>query len=87
MRTPMRSYGMPKSLQSSISNKIPAEKVNKLNRSVKEALKQAEKQIRKKVPGIIGGEIRDLLLHNNKRKNSPGGATIKVKSSGARKTY
>jgi formamidopyrimidine-DNA glycosylase len=72
----------------SISNKIPPAKIKALASSVKKVLKNAEKQIRKQDPGIIGGELRDfLLIHNSKKKNSPGGFPIKQKINGARKTY
>lgn len=71
----------------SISNKIPRPKIKALLRSIRSVLKKAQQQIRKAEPGIIGDEVRDfLLIHNPKKKQSPGGATIK-KTSGARKTY
>jgi formamidopyrimidine-DNA glycosylase len=71
----------------SVSNKIPRPKVKALLRSIRSVLKKAQQQIRKAGPGIIGGEIRDfLLIHNSKKKQSPGGAAIK-KTAGARKTY
>jgi formamidopyrimidine-DNA glycosylase len=70
------------------SNKIPAEKVKQLARSIKTVLKQAQKQIRKIDPAIIGGELRDFMaVHNSRKKKSPGGATIKHKVVNSRKTY
>jgi formamidopyrimidine-DNA glycosylase len=72
----------------SVSNKIPPAKIKALASSVKKVLKTAEKQIRKQDPDIIGGELRDfLLIHNSKKKTSPGGSVIKQKINGARKTY
>jgi len=72
----------------SISKQIPAARIKALARSVKKVLKNAEKQIKKAEPGIIGGEIRDfLLIHNSKKKQSPTSATIKQKTAGGRKTY
>lgn len=72
----------------SIANKIPPARVTALGRAVKAVLKQAEKQIKKLQPSIIGGELRDFMtVHNAARKKSPGGATIKKAVTGGRKTY
>ena len=72
----------------SSSNKIPADAIKRLTKAVPKVIKHAVKQIRKEAPKIIGGEIRDfLLVHNAKRKKSPGGAAIKVTIKGGRKTY
>lgn len=72
----------------SISNKIPVDGIKALLKSIKNVLKKAEKSIIKSHPDIISGEIRDfMLIHNSKVKRSPTGASIKVKSAGARKTY
>jgi formamidopyrimidine-DNA glycosylase len=72
----------------SASNKIPAEKVKALAKSIKSVLHAAEKNIMKKDPDIISGEVRDfLLIHNAKKKESPGGDKIQVKAIGGRKTY
>jgi len=71
----------------SVANKLPPAKVKALAGAVKTVLKNAEKQISKADPAIIGGEIRDfLLIHNARNKKSPTGAVIK-KKAGARKTY
>jgi formamidopyrimidine-DNA glycosylase len=86
MRT--RYCGMQAFRLFSISNKIPANKIKALATSVKKVLENAEKQIKEKEPVVIGGEVRDfLLIHNSKKKKSPGDATIKVKINSARKTY
>jgi len=72
----------------SISAKIPSAKVKALARSIKSVLAQAAKKIDRAEPGIIGGEIRDFLdIHNSRKKKSPAGATIRVSTSGSRKTY
>lgn len=72
----------------SVANKIPAEKVKKLLQAIKKVLKAAEKQIVKKHPGIIRGEVRDFLkIHNSKKTESPGGAKILTQMKGGRKTY
>lgn len=71
----------------SAGNKIPAEKIKQLVKSVREVLTDAEKQILKSNPDIINGEVRDfMLIHNSKKKQSPTGADIKIKE-GSRKTY
>jgi formamidopyrimidine-DNA glycosylase len=72
----------------SVGNKIPDKKIKELAVAVKNVLNNAAKQIKKKDPGIIGGEIRDfLLIHNSKIKTSPGGRPVQSKSVGGRKTY
>ena len=72
----------------SVSNKIPADKLKALAASIKTILNNAEKQIKKSHPDIIKGEVRDfLLIHNSKKKTSPGGAQILQKEIGGRKTY
>jgi formamidopyrimidine-DNA glycosylase len=72
----------------SISNKIPADKVKDLLKSIKNVLKKAEQSILKTHPAIISGEVRDfMLIHNSKKEKSPTGAAIEVKTAGARKTY
>jgi formamidopyrimidine-DNA glycosylase len=71
----------------SLSNKIPDEKIKDLAKSIKKVLQNAEKQILKTHPDIIGGEIRDFLdIHNSKKKQSPTGAVIHINANG-RKTY
>jgi formamidopyrimidine-DNA glycosylase len=72
----------------SISNKIPDTKLKALAKSIKSVLQDAEKQISKSNPDIIGGEIRDFLkIHNSKKKESPTGAPIKFAMVSSRKTY
>jgi formamidopyrimidine-DNA glycosylase len=72
----------------SVTDKIPGEKLKVLAASIKNVLKNAEKQIRKKEPGIIAGEVRDFLhIHNAKKEKSPGGKKIEFKKVGGRKTY
>ena len=71
----------------SVSNKIPADKVKDLVKSIHDVLKDAEKQIIKSNPDIIAGEVRDfMLIHNSKKKHSPKGAPIIVDDA-SRKTY
>ncbi|MEO6454086.1 MAG: DNA-formamidopyrimidine glycosylase family protein [Ginsengibacter sp.] len=72
----------------SVCNKIPADKIKALTKSITTTLNNAEKQILKSHPGIITGEIRDFLdIHNSKKKQSPNGADILQKVVGGRKTY
>ncbi|GAA4338926.1 DNA-formamidopyrimidine glycosylase [Mucilaginibacter gynuensis] len=71
----------------SVGNKIPTDKVKALAKAIKEVLTDAEKQILKKHPDIINGEVRDfMLIHNSKKTHSPNGVEIQVKA-GSRKTY
>lgn len=71
----------------SIGNKIPADKIKALHRSIHEVLENAEKEIIKANPDIIAGEIRDfMLIHNAKKKHSPKGAPILIEEK-SRKTY
>jgi formamidopyrimidine-DNA glycosylase len=72
----------------SVSGKIPEDAVKKLLKAIKNVLRKAEKSILRKNPDIITGEVRDfMLIHNSKKEHSPTGAIVKVKASGARKTY
>lgn len=72
----------------SIAQAIPPDAVRRFAQSVKKVLKRAEKAVARAEPGIIGGEVRDFLgVHNHKEKKSPGGAVIKAKTVGGRKTY
>jgi formamidopyrimidine-DNA glycosylase len=72
----------------SASNKIPADKVKQLAKSIKKVLEDAEKQILKNNPDIISGEFRDFMqVHQSKKKQTPAGETIHQKPLGARKTY
>ncbi|MES2112955.1 MAG: DNA-formamidopyrimidine glycosylase family protein [Bacteroidota bacterium] len=72
----------------STSNKIPADKVRQLAKSIKKILEDAEKQILKDNPDIISGEFRDFMqVHQPKKKQTPAGETIHQKPVGSRKTY
>ncbi|MGN6397927.1 MAG: Fpg/Nei family DNA glycosylase [Mucilaginibacter sp.] len=72
----------------SASNKIPADKVKQLAKSIKKVLEDSEKQILKNNPDIISGEFRDfMLVHQPKKKQTPAGETIHQKPVGSRKTY
>jgi formamidopyrimidine-DNA glycosylase len=72
----------------SIANKTPDAEIKGLLKSIKGVLKKAEKSIVKTHPDIISGEIRDfMLIHNSKKKHSPTGAPIRIKTSSSRKTY
>jgi formamidopyrimidine-DNA glycosylase len=70
------------------SNKIPPDKIKELAKAIKSVLHDAEKQILKKEPDLISGEVRDfLVIHNSKKKESPAGSPILTKMAGGRKTY
>ena len=70
------------------SNKLPADKVEKLVSSIKSVLEHAEKEILKANPDIISGEVRDfLIVHQPRKKTTPHGVTIHQKEVGSRKTY
>lgn len=72
----------------SIGMKIPAAKLQALAKSIKKVLRDAEKQIRKINPEIIGGEERSFLkIHNPHKKQSPDGEKILTKELRGRKTY
>jgi formamidopyrimidine-DNA glycosylase len=72
----------------SVCNKIPDAEIKKLAKSIKSVLKDAEKHILKIHPNIISGEVRDFLkIHNAKKRNSPTGGIIKIKTVSSRKTY
>ncbi len=72
----------------STANKLPADKIKVLLKSVKKVLKDAEMQILSSNPEIISGEVRGfLLIHNAKNTHSPSGSVIKQTTSGSRKTY
>ena len=74
--------------QFSISSAISENKIHALEKAIKTVLKNAEKQILKKHPDIITGEIRDFLkIHTKERDESPGGAPIKVDKKSGRITY
>jgi formamidopyrimidine-DNA glycosylase len=72
----------------SVANKLPDAKLKALAKSIKSVLHDAEKQIIKKDPGIISGEVRDFLkIHNSKKKESPTGGKIKNQMLNSRVTY
>ena len=72
----------------SVCKMIPDDKIKQLAKSIKKILKDAEKQIIKKNPDIISGEVRDfLVIHGSKIEKSPTGAIIRNKVVGSRKTY
>ena len=72
----------------SICNKIPGDKIKTLAKEIKSVLQDAEKQIIKKDPDIISGEVRDFLkVHNSKRKESPTGGKIHNTMLNSRITY
>lgn len=72
----------------SISSAISENKVYGLEKAIKSVLKNAEKQILKKHPHIITGEIRDFLkIHTKVKDVSPTGAPIKVHKKAGRATY
>ncbi|MDB5006441.1 MAG: Fpg/Nei family glycosylase [Mucilaginibacter sp.] len=70
------------------ANKIPADKVKTLAKSIKSVLEEAEKEILKAKPDIISGEVRDFLeVHKSGKKTTSTGAAIHQKDLSARKTY
>jgi formamidopyrimidine-DNA glycosylase len=72
----------------SAANKIPAEKIKALAKSIKKVLKDAEKKIKKAHPDLVSGEVRDfLLIHNSKKEKSPTGVPIESATINNRKTY
>lgn len=72
----------------SAANKIPVAKLKDLSKAIHDVLTNAVKQISAHHPNLISGEIRDFLtIHNPKKSQSPSGVTIKIKKTGARKTY
>jgi formamidopyrimidine-DNA glycosylase len=72
----------------SICKKIPPEAIKKLARSIKKVLREAVKEIERKEPDLISGEVRDFLpIHNHKSKQSPGGAPIRKTEVNKRVTY
>ncbi|MGZ8538289.1 MAG: DNA-formamidopyrimidine glycosylase family protein, partial [Flavisolibacter sp.] len=72
----------------SICNKIPDDKIKKLATTIKSILTNAQKQILKKDPKIISGEVRDFLdIHNSKKVKSPTGSKILNSMMNSRITY
>ena len=72
----------------SVSNKIPDDKIKALDKAIKSVLQDAEKQILKKKPDLITGEVRDFLkIHNARKKESPTGGKILHTTINSRKTY
>jgi formamidopyrimidine-DNA glycosylase len=70
------------------ANKIPAEKIKVLVKSIKTILEDAEKEILKANPDIISGEVRDFMeVHQYKRKTTSTGAAIHQGEISSRKTY
>jgi formamidopyrimidine-DNA glycosylase len=71
-----------------VSNKIPEAAIKRLVKSIRSVLKDAEKQILKKDPDIISGEVRDFLpIHNSKKTHSPTGGKIISTTVNSRITY
>lgn len=59
-----------------------------LVKSIKDVLNNALEQILKAQPDIISGEVRDfLVVHQPRKKETPGGKTIHQNEIGGRKTY
>ncbi|MFO7446648.1 MAG: DNA-formamidopyrimidine glycosylase family protein [Ignavibacteriaceae bacterium] len=70
------------------AGKIPAKKTKELYDSINKVLTDAVKQIIKRDPDIISGEIREFLkVHNSKLKHTPTGGTIRKEDIGSRITY
>jgi formamidopyrimidine-DNA glycosylase len=71
-----------------VAEAIPDEKVKELATVIKKVLKSATKNIDKKYPGKVNIEVKEFLkFHNKEKKESPGGAPIKIETKGMRKTY
>ncbi len=72
----------------SVSNKIPADNLKKLTRSIKKILKEAEEKILKEHPDTISGEYRDFMeVHLAGKEKTSTGSVIHQKSLASRKTY
>jgi formamidopyrimidine-DNA glycosylase len=72
----------------SVSNKIPDEKIKDLLKAIKDVLQNAIREIEKKKPGIIRGEIRDFLkIHDPKKEKTSTGAVIKTAKKSSSFTY
>lgn len=72
----------------SIANKIPAEKIKQLAKSIETVLREAEVKTLKDHPDIISGEFREFMqVHLPKKKTTPAGEAIHQKPVGSRKTY
>lgn len=72
----------------SISNKLPDSAIRTLSKSIRTVLGEAEKQILKAYPDIIGGEVRDFVaVHSPDKTKSPTGAEIIKQETGGRSTY
>jgi formamidopyrimidine-DNA glycosylase len=70
------------------AGKIPPARIRQLALSIRKVLTQAEKEIRRTHPDLIGGEVRDfLVIHNPHKTHSPGGASIETRKAGGGKTY
>ena len=71
-----------------LRKKIPANKIRLLASAIKKVLKDAEKQIRKINPEIIGGEERSFLsVHKAGKETTEKGEVIKVEQLNGRSTY
>lgn len=72
----------------STSGAVSENKIHCLQKAIKNVLANAEKQIVKKHPDIITGEIRDFLkIHTKEKKESPSGLLIKAEKKAGRITY
>lgn len=72
----------------SVANKIPADEIKVLAKSIRTVLEGAEEQILKTDPDIISGEVRDFFnVHRPKQKTTPRGETILQDELSSRKTY
>lgn len=72
----------------SIASAIPPAKVKALHKAIAEVLNKEVMQIKKRLKGAIFGEVLDFLkVHHPGLARSPGGAEIKVKEIGGRKSY
>ena len=69
-------------------NKLPDKAIDKLLKSIKNVLEDAEKQIIKTNPDLLSGEVRDFLkVHLPRQKQTATGAIIHQKELNSRKTY
>ncbi len=72
----------------SIAAAIPAEKVRQLLASIKKVLSKEIKNIYKKHPGKVNGEVKEFLkIHTKEKKQSPTGFPIIIDKKGMMKTY
>jgi len=72
----------------SISKAIPEKEVKELLKAIKHVLSKEAKDIAKKLPVDLHGEIKEFLrVHRPDLEKSPTGAKIIIDKKGARKTY